>query len=149
MRRAPGCVAGGQTMGRGHQQRAGPGQHEQEPRDPPRPAQATLQRLGMQTGQRGIPSLEVSHLETKPLSPVDIEENAEDDIQEKEVDKQCQSRTENKVSACDEGPSLGHRECREKPSCLSLVLTSLMTSESCCYPFPRRLTGQGGRGLGQ
>ena len=61
----------------------------------------------MQTGQRGIPSLEVSHLET----PVDIEENAEDDIQEKEVDKQCQSRTENKVSACDEGPSLGHREC--------------------------------------
>ena len=37
MRRAPGCVAGGQAVGGGHQQRAGPGQHEQEPRDPPRP----------------------------------------------------------------------------------------------------------------
>ena len=53
----------------------------------PAPAQATFQRLGMQTSQRGIPSLEVSHLETKPLSPVEIEENAEDDIQEKEVKK--------------------------------------------------------------
>ena len=53
----------------------------------PAPAQATFQRLGMQTGQRGIPGLEVSHLETKPLSPVDIEENAEDDIWEEEVKK--------------------------------------------------------------
>ena len=53
----------------------------------PAPAQATFQRLGMQTGQQGIPSLEVSHLETKPLSPVDIEENAEGDIQEMEVKK--------------------------------------------------------------
>ena len=51
----------------------------------PAPAQATFQRLGMQTGQRGIPSLEVSHLETKPLSPVDIEENAGDEIPEKEM----------------------------------------------------------------
>ena len=49
------------------------------------PAQATFQRLGMQKGQQGIPSLDVSHLETKPLSPVDIEENTEDDIQEKEM----------------------------------------------------------------
>ena len=51
------------------------------------PAQATFQRLGMQKGQQGIPSLDVSHLETKPLSPVDIEENVEGDIQEKEVKK--------------------------------------------------------------
>lgn len=46
---------------------------------------ATFQRLGMKTSQRGIPSLEVSHLETKPLSPVDIEENFEDDFQKEEV----------------------------------------------------------------
>ena len=46
---------------------------------------ATFQRLGMKTSQRGIPSLEVSHLETKPLSPVDIEENVEDDIHKEEV----------------------------------------------------------------
>ena len=46
---------------------------------------ATFQRLGMKTSQRGMPSLEVSHLETKPLSPVDIEENVEDDIQKEEV----------------------------------------------------------------
>ena len=38
----------------------------------PAPAQATFQRLGMQTGQQGIPSLEASHLEIKPLSPVDV-----------------------------------------------------------------------------
>ncbi len=46
---------------------------------------ATFQRLGMKTSQRGIPSLEVSHLETKPLSPVDIEENVEDEIHKEEV----------------------------------------------------------------
>ena len=32
----------------------------------PAPAQATLQRLGMQTSQRGIPSLEVSYLLSVP-----------------------------------------------------------------------------------
>ena len=45
---------------------------------------ATFQRLGMNTCQRGILSLEVSYLETKPLSPVDIEENIEDDTQKME-----------------------------------------------------------------
>ena len=45
---------------------------------------ATFQRLGMKASQRGMPSLEVSHLETKPLSPVDIEENVEDDFQKEE-----------------------------------------------------------------
>ena len=48
---------------------------------------ATFQRLGMKTSQRGIPSLEVSHLETKPLSPFDIEENIEDDNQKSELKK--------------------------------------------------------------
>ena len=51
---------------------------------------ATFQRLGMKTSQQGIPSLEVSHLETKPLSPVDIEENIEDDNQKTELKKTCQ-----------------------------------------------------------
>ena len=41
----------------------------------------------MKTSQQGIPSLEVSHLETKPLSPVDIEENIEDDIVKTELKK--------------------------------------------------------------
>ena len=48
---------------------------------------ATFQRLGMKTSQAGIPNLKVSHLETKPLSPVDIEENNEGDIQEEELEK--------------------------------------------------------------
>ena len=49
---------------------------------------ATFQRLGMNTSQRGIPSLDVSHLETKPLSPFDIEENiVEDDHQKTELKK--------------------------------------------------------------
>ena len=47
----------------------------------------TFQRLGMKTSQRGIPSLEVSHLETKPLFPADIEENIEDDNQKTEFKK--------------------------------------------------------------
>ena len=42
----------------------------------------------MQKGQHGFPSLEASNLETKPPSPVDIEENAEE---EKEVENEnCQ-----------------------------------------------------------
>ena len=48
---------------------------------------ATFQRLGMNTCQRGILSVKVSHLETKPLSPVDIEENIEDDNQKMELKK--------------------------------------------------------------
>ena len=72
----------------------------------PTPAQATFQRLGMQTSQQGLPSLEVSHLETKPLSPVDIEENTEDDIQEKEM-KNNDTQGEKKIPAFEESSQPG------------------------------------------
>ena len=36
---------------------------------------ATFQRLGMKSSKVGNPDLEVSHLETRPLSPVHLKEN--------------------------------------------------------------------------
>ena len=65
-----------------------------------RATSATFQRLGMKTSQRGIPSLDVSHLETKPLFPADIEENIEDDNQKKELKKTrqgCQRKQRSNV----------------------------------------------------
>ena len=53
---------------------------------------ATFQRLGMKASERGLPSLEVSHLETKPLSPVDVEENTQDDVKKKEMTNNGQSK---------------------------------------------------------
>ena len=50
----------------------------------------------MKTSQQGIPSLEVSHLETKPLSPVDIEENIKDDNEKAEM-KMTRQREETKI----------------------------------------------------